>query len=57
MWQELEQLIDDAKPCSLHLLGLSINLDSRGPLFIAAASDRGDELTVYPTRMDAQYDR
>ncbi|CNK28825.1 phage tail fibers [Yersinia aldovae] len=48
MYQELERLIDDAKPCSRHLVGLSINLDSSGPLTIAAASYSGDELTIYP---------
>ncbi|EOV7032872.1 phage tail protein I, partial [Yersinia enterocolitica] len=48
MYQELERLIDDAKPCSRHLVGLSINLDSSGPLFVAAASYSGDELTIYP---------
>ncbi|CNJ51544.1 phage tail fibers [Yersinia enterocolitica] len=48
MYQELERLIEDAKPCSRHLVGLSINLDSSGSLYVAAASYSGDELTVYP---------
>ena len=48
MYNELERLIADAKPCSRHLIGLSINLDSSGTLPVAAASYSGDELTVYP---------
>ncbi|MEZ3501597.1 phage tail protein I [Pantoea sp. KPR_PJ] len=48
MYNELERLITDAKPCSRHLIGLSINLDSSGTLPMAAASYSGDELTVYP---------
>lgn len=48
MYQELERLIDDAKPCSRHLIGLSINLDVSGTLPVAAASYSGDLLTVYP---------
>lgn len=48
MYNELERLIADAKPCSRHLIGLSVNLDSSGTLPVAAASYSGDELTVYP---------
>lgn len=48
MYNELERLIADAKPCSRHLIGLSINLDVTGGLPVAAASYDGDELTVYP---------
>ena len=48
MYSELERLIDDAKPRSRHLIGLSINLDVTGGLPVAAASYDGDELTVYP---------
>ena len=48
MYNELERLIADAKPCSRHLIGLSINLDASGVLPIAAACYSGDELTVYP---------
>ncbi|MEQ9721133.1 phage tail protein I [Yersinia alsatica] len=53
MYPELERLIFDAKPCSRHLIGLSINLESSGPLTVATASYSGDELTVYPYRMDS----
>ncbi|MBP2156215.1 P2-related tail formation protein [Erwinia rhapontici] len=48
MYSELERLIDDAKPRSRHLIGLSINLDVTGGLPVAAVSYDGDELTVYP---------
>jgi len=48
MYNELERLIADARPCSRHLIGLSINLDSTGGLPTAAACYSGDELTVYP---------
>lgn len=48
MYGELERLIADAKPCSRHLIGLSINLDVSGALPVGAACYSGDELTVYP---------
>ena len=48
MYNELERMIADAKPCSRHLIGLSINLDANGAIPIAVASYSGDELTVYP---------
>lgn len=48
MYLELERLIADAKPCSRHLIGLSINLDVTGDFYIAAATYDGEELTVYP---------
>lgn len=51
-YQELERLISDAKPCSRHLLGMSINLQSAGQLFFGAASYDGDDLTVYPYTPD-----
>lgn len=47
-YQELERLISDAKPCSRHLLGMSINLQVSGETRMAAASYDGDDLTVYP---------
>lgn len=48
MYNELERLISDAKPVSRLLTGLTINLDSSGQLWAAAACYSGDELTVYP---------
>ncbi|UXD24674.1 Phage tail fibers [Yersinia enterocolitica] len=55
MYQELERLIDDAKPCSRHLIGLSINLDVNGTIPISAASYDSDEMTIYPYEW-TQYD-
>lgn len=51
-YTELERLISDAKPCSRHLLGMSINLQSGGTLFTGAGSYDGDDLTVYPYTPD-----
>jgi phage tail P2-like protein len=48
MYHELERVIADAKPCSRHLIGLSITLDANGTVPVAVASYDGDELTVYP---------
>ncbi|MFJ5161970.1 phage tail protein I [Pantoea sp. NPDC088449] len=47
-YQELERLISDAKPCSRHLLGMSINLQVTGSLPVSVASYSGDSVTVYP---------
>jgi phage tail P2-like protein len=47
-YAELERLIDDAKPLTRHLVGLSISIESRGAFSIAAAAHHGDTLTVYP---------
>ncbi|WP_336769367.1 phage tail protein I [Pantoea endophytica] len=48
MYHELERVIADAKPCSRHLIGLSITLDANSTVPVAVASYSGDELTVYP---------
>ncbi|MCG9124291.1 phage tail protein I [Laribacter hongkongensis] len=48
MYQELERVIDDAKPLSRHLVGLAISLASHGSIYLGAAAYLGDELTVYP---------
>ncbi|MDL4915705.1 MAG: phage tail protein I [Enterobacterales bacterium endosymbiont of Blomia tropicalis] len=45
---ELERLIGDAKPCSRHLIGMSINLQTSGPYFVGAATYTGEEITIYP---------
>ncbi|AXF77451.1 phage tail protein I [Erwinia tracheiphila] len=47
-WSELERLIDDAKPCSRHLKGLSLSLQSSGVVNAGAGCCLGDTLTVYP---------
>ncbi|HIA5802731.1 TPA: phage tail protein I [Escherichia coli] len=45
---ELERLISDAKPCSRHMIGMSINLQTSGPHWVGAASYLGEEITTYP---------
>ncbi|EKY3119553.1 phage tail protein I [Cronobacter turicensis] len=45
---ELERLISDAKPASRHMLGMSINLQTNGELYMSAQCYDGDALTVYP---------
>ncbi|CAN7192152.1 phage tail protein I [Trinickia sp. LjRoot230] len=55
MYAELERLIDDAKPLTRHLIGLSIAMESRGSVFIGAAAFDGNTLTVYsyvPTEIE-----
>ncbi|ELP5719998.1 phage tail protein I [Enterobacter asburiae] len=47
-YQELERLIADVKPCSRHMLGMSLHLQTTGDLYIGAGSYSGDTLTVYP---------
>ncbi|WP_277593061.1 phage tail protein I [Pseudomonas chlororaphis] len=51
MYQELERLIDDAKPVSRHLTGLAISLETQGALNISVAVYEGDEIDVYPPVM------
>ena len=51
MYQELERLIDDAKPVSRHLTGLAISLETQGILDIKVALYEGDEIDVYPPVM------
>ncbi|WP_338463863.1 phage tail protein I [Franconibacter daqui] len=53
MYQELERLIEDAKPASRHLTGLAISLSTTGSAYISASCYHGDELTVYPYMPDA----
>jgi phage tail P2-like protein len=48
MYQELERLIDDAKPASRHLTGLAISLSTSGNFHVEAGSYDGNSLTVYP---------
>lgn len=53
MYAELERVIDDARPCSRHLSMLSISLETRGKLPVAAGSYDGDTLTIYPYYPDS----
>lgn len=47
IFQELERLIDDAKPLARHMRGLAINMEVRGTERVAVAAYLGDELTVF----------
>src|SRR5471032_2408380 len=51
MYQELERLIDDAKPVSRHLTGMAISLETQGNLNIAVSLYEGDVIDVYPPVM------
>jgi len=48
MYQELERLIDDAKPVTRHLTSLAISLESQGVLNVAVSVYDGDEIDVFP---------
>ncbi|WP_432700696.1 phage tail protein I [Kluyvera cryocrescens] len=54
---ELERLINDAKPCSRHMVGLAINLQVSGNVYAHAASYCGDVMTVYPWTEESQESR
>lgn len=51
IYQELERLIDDAKPVTRQLVGLAISLEIKGNLDIAVSLYDGDEIDVYPPVM------
>lgn len=48
MYEEVERLIDDAKPLTRHLVGLDISLETRGRVAVGAAQHDGDVSTTYP---------
>ncbi len=48
IFDELLRLVNDAKPVSRHLTGLSVHLESPGIISVSAVCYDGDELTVYP---------
>ncbi|SEN18806.1 phage tail protein, P2 protein I family [Pseudomonas sp. ok272] len=48
MYQELERLIDDAKPVSRHMTGLAISLETNGHFYLGACVYEGDEIDIYP---------
>ncbi|EPQ0922871.1 phage tail protein I [Klebsiella oxytoca] len=52
IYQEIERLIEDAKPASRHLTGLSLSLSSGGEIFTGAGCYLGDALTIYPYTPD-----
>ncbi|HBA9511456.1 TPA: phage tail protein I [Escherichia coli] len=47
-YHELERLIDDVKPVSRHLTGLSLSLQTQGYPGTGAGCYMGDVLTIYP---------
>lgn len=51
MYQELERLIDDAKPVTRQLTRLAISLETQGNLDITVSLYDGDEIDVYPPVM------
>lgn len=48
IYQELNRLINDAKPVSRHLTNLSITLTPKSDLYLGVAVQMGDETTIYP---------
>ncbi|WP_199637182.1 phage tail protein I [Serratia sp. PAMC26656] len=48
MYLELERVINDAKPVSRHLIGMTLIQNIPGTLFIGATTLDGDVTTVYP---------
>ncbi|MBV6818202.1 phage tail protein I [Rahnella sp. PD12R] len=48
MYEEMERLIDDAKPASRHLIGLTITQDVPGTIYLGSAACDAEILTVYP---------
>lgn len=48
VYQELNRLINDAKPVSRHLTNLSITLTPKIDLYLGVAVQMGDETTIYP---------
>lgn len=48
MYTTLTLLIDDAKPVSRHLVGLTLRLETRGAIHLFAAAMDGETVTVYP---------
>lgn len=51
MYQELERLIDDAKPVTRQLTRLAISLETQGDLNVGVALYDGDVLDIYPPEM------
>lgn len=47
MYQQIERLVDEAKPVSRHMAGLAIHVGVRGSLHIGASIHLGDEMTIY----------
>lgn len=52
MYQELERLIDDAKPVTRHITGLDVAGETRGTTWIGCVTYDGDLTAVYPFAPD-----
>ena len=48
MYQELERLIDDARPVSRHVTGLDLLGETRGEFYLGSGYYDGDVTAVYP---------
>jgi phage tail P2-like protein len=48
MYETLTLLIDDAKPVSRHMVGLTLRLETRGAIHLFVAAMDGETVTVYP---------
>ncbi|SFU80136.1 phage tail protein I [Halomonas korlensis] len=48
MYQELERLVDDAKPLTRHITGLDLAGESQGIVYLGSAMYDGDVTAVYP---------
>ena len=47
MYEEIERLVDEAKPVTRHMTGLAIHVGVRGAARVGAAIHQGDQMTVY----------
>lgn len=47
-YQELTWLIDDARPISRHMTGLTISLETAGAIYLGGSIQDGDTLDIYP---------
>ncbi|MFY9962832.1 phage tail protein I [Pseudomonas sp.] len=47
-YQELTWLIDDARPVSRQMTGLTISLETAGAIYMASSIQDGDTLDIYP---------
>lgn len=47
MYQEIERLVDEAKPVTRHMTGLAITMGVRGAAQVGATVHEGDEMTIY----------
>ena len=48
MYSQMSMLIDDAKGCRDHLLGLQIVGETQGNIYVSVSTSAGDLTTIYP---------